>query len=668
METTFPAYQGEDAYIFVCYAHEDLRSVLSELERLRDLGFNVWYDEGISLGHAWTDEIANAILGATEFIYFVSVASVASRNCRNELQFAASRSKKIIAVYLEPTELPGGVELAIGLTQAIHRYDVTDETFVRKLTNDLTAPMPNTQPPAIAEANTGKKYKKALLGISTAIVFLCLFVGLWFLRGQEDPTPTPLISAEVLEMPSIAVLPFDNLSSDSEQAFFSNGVAEEVLNQLATSSGIKVISRSSSFSFFDKKMSLPEIANRLGVSHILQGSVRKSGSAVRVAVQLVEVETDSYIWSNTYDREIDDIFVTQDEIAAAVSGALNVVFDRPNARVLPEDAEAYSLYLRARHTLGIGGTVDDLKVAEGQLKEALRLAPDYVAAWRELGRVYLQQVGKGMISGEESTRLRWDAVSQALAIDPDDAVANAYRGYQEMVVNDNLIAAAESFDKAVRLAPRHEDVLRPLMLFMLELDLVEEALPFAKLAVERDPLCGVCILHLGRLYSMLGRLDEAEQQFLAAATVLQDPYDATTLRAMLELQKGQADSALVLFSELSDTNPRRYAGEAVALYKLGRIVEFDSAVAYLGSSWPDEFFLLASVYAQIGEPEQAFIWLEKGVAMNPVHRRSVSGMPRPAAWLPYKNDPRWQAFLESINRSPERLRAIVFNPRFPLQN
>lgn len=665
MEKLVPAYQGEYPYIFVCYSHEDAKSVLPEIKRLHELGYNIWYDEGIGLGHEWTAEIAHAISGATEFLYFVSASSVDSRNCRNELQFAATRSKPIIAVHIEPTSLPGGVELAIGLSQAIRRYDVTDEEFIRKLATVLTAPGPINLSKTDAKENRNRNLKW-IASVFAASVLIALLVAGWRIQNQDAASEYGQRETPAgLDAPSIAVLPFDNLSSDPEQRFFSDGVAEEVLNLLANNSSIKVISRSSSFSFSDQKMTLPEIAEKLGVNHILQGSVRKSGDIVRIAVQLVEVQSDSYVWSKSYDREFKHIFSIQEEIAEEIFAALNVVFVGKIVRATPTNAEAYSLYLRARHTLGIGATVQDLKLAESQLKRALEMEPDYVAAWRELGRVYLQQVGAGIISGEESTRLRWEMVSNALKIDPDDPVSNAYRGFQEMVVNDDLEEGARRFEKAILLAPNHEDVLRPLIMFMLYLDRVEEALPFAELAVQRDPLCGFCLTNLGHIYQMLGRLDEAERVFLAAATVLKDSSGPTLARAEIELLRGNPQSALSLLAQLPDSDARRHAGTTVAQHELGLDSDVQASLTYLSSTWPDEYGLIASTYAAIGDPETAFGWLERGMASDAGSKLQIGGMPRPSAWIPYQDDQRWQHYLKAIGRSPERLRAIKFNPKPP---
>ncbi|MEQ8861760.1 MAG: TIR domain-containing protein [Pseudomonadales bacterium] len=653
MSTPFPAYKGEGTYQFVCYAHEDAKAVFAELQPLQELGFRIWYDEGISLGHEWTDDLARAISGASEVLYFVSPRSVSSRNCRNELQFAASRQKKIVAIHLEPTELPGGVELAIGLSQAIYRYDVNDETFIRKLTTDLTRPDASLPEPVLRKR--GGLIPKTTATLITVSLIVLLSLAWWSMESHQPGS----------DQPSVAVMPFENLSSDPEQVFFSEGVAEEVLNLLAKSTEIRVISRSSSFSFAHRGLTLPEVAKQLGVNHILQGSVRKSGDTVRVAVQLVEVRSDSYLWSVSYDRKLDEIFAIQDEIAREVAAALNVVLAGGSTRQAPANPEAYALYLRARYALGTGATNEDLKAIEQQLKRAIELDPGYVAAWRELGRVYLQQSNSGIITREQGLSLRWETISRALEIDPDDAVSNAYRAFQEAFIKGDLQEGARRFERALELAPTHEDVLRPLILFLLYLNRVTESLPFAELAVDRDPLCGFCLLNLGEINRMLGRLDRAENNLVTATTVLKDSSHATSLRAQIELLKGNPEQALALYIQMPEADAERLAGTAIAYHRLGREAEFNETLEHLKSHGPDTFPQIATVYAAIGDPDNAFSWLQRGIEANPDRPRPVTGMPRPAAWMRYWDDARWQNYLDRLHRSPARLSAVDFHPAPP---
>ena len=201
----------------------------------------------------------------------------------------------------------------------------------------------------------------------------------------------------------------------------------------------------------------------------------------------------------------------------------------------------------------------------------------------------------------------------------------------------------------------------------MALDRVEEALPFAELSIERDPLCGVCLLNLGRIYQMLGRLDDADQQMLIASTVLKDATAPARLRAELQLLRGKPQAAREMFGQLPASNARCQAGTAVALYALGRRSDFEAALADLFSTRPNDYSLIATIYAQIGDPDTAFTLLERGMVDQTQRQLLVAGLPRPSAWMPYQNDQRWTDYLEAIDRSPERLRAVNFNPMAPAQ-
>ena len=190
---------------------------------------------------------------------------------------------------------------------------------------------------------------------------------------------------------SIAVLPFIDLSPDKDQEYFSEGISEELLNLLARIPQLRVISRSSAFSYKGKDVKLAQVAEELNVAHILEGSVRKSGNKVRITAQLIEARSDTHLWSNTWDRELDDIFAVQDEIAAAVVEQLKITLLGQAPKTREVNADAYPLFLEARQ-LRRQNTRESADRAITLLQQAVALDPDYAAAWVELAAVYLTQV------------------------------------------------------------------------------------------------------------------------------------------------------------------------------------------------------------------------------------------------------------------------------------
>ena len=230
---------------------------------------------------------------------------------------------------------------------------------------------------------------------------------------------------------SIAVLPFVNMSTDKDQESFADGIAEELLNLLSKIPQLRVISRSSAFSFKGRNLDIREIAQRLNVDHVLEGSVRKSGNQVRITAQLVDARSDTHLWSETYDRPLDDIFAVQDEIAAAVVGQLKVQLLGAGLKVKATDPRAYALYLQTRQ-LGLQRTPGGYERSIALYQQALALDGHYAAAWTGLAYNYRGQGDTGLRPIEGGYRLARDAVGRALEIDPDFAAAHAGLGWIAM--------------------------------------------------------------------------------------------------------------------------------------------------------------------------------------------------------------------------------------------
>ena len=248
---------------------------------------------------------------------------------------------------------------------------------------------------------TAKRLDLFTIGLIVVALAFILADRLWLSPrlAEKSAVPAEVVTDTMPELHytpnSIAVLPFVNMSDDAANEYFSDGISEELLNLLAKIPELRVISRSSAFSFKGKDFDMPTIAAQLNVAHVLEGSVRKAGNQVRITAQLIEASTDTHLWSETYDRTLDDIFSIQDEIAEAVVDVLKLTLlgDAPKAK--PTDPEAYALYLQAVH-VGTRSTNDALEQSNALLKQVLALAPDYARAWRGLAVVYMNQANKGL--------------------------------------------------------------------------------------------------------------------------------------------------------------------------------------------------------------------------------------------------------------------------------
>ena len=305
---------------------------------------------------------------------------------------------------------------------------------------------------------------------------------------------------------SIAVLPFVNMSDDSGNEYFSDGLSEEILNLLAKTPGLKVIGRTSSFSFKGKNEDLRVIGHTLGVKTVLEGSVRKSGDRVRITAQLVDVSDGSHIWSESYDRTMTDIFAVQDDVAAAIIDALQIhVAANPTRGRPTENTEAYGLFLKARASIDVLQPGD----AEGYLLRAIELDPKFAEAYELLAFQYWNQTGvDGKFNAAEGQALTYDAAAKALAIDPTLAFAQAM-GQVANIENYSYLGAIEALEQAVLKQPGNPELLETLSWYLFVAGYHQEALRVVERYVDLDPLSQSAKYRLFETLYAVGRTSDA---------------------------------------------------------------------------------------------------------------------------------------------------------------
>jgi TolB-like protein/Tfp pilus assembly protein PilF len=407
-------------------------------------------------------------------------------------------------------------------------FELTPEGFKREADVDRAESITHV---------TGRKLDFAIIGLLLAAVVFLVFEA-YILESEPEPVPLPVEPVSVPVEPvladgptarekSIAVLPFANMSGDPEQEFFSDGISEELLNVLAKVKGLRVISRTSAFAFKGTNTSIPEIAKKLGVKHVLEGSVRMAGDRVRITTQLIEVETDSHLWSESYDRELSDIFAVQDEIAAKVGEALKVALleaDSRPIRSVPETSiEVYSDYLLARQklaTMSLGFA--SIGEAEGILKSVIERDPNYAPAYTELAETYEAMVGWGMFSPSEASARMRPLVEQALYLDERMAEAWQHLAYVRRV-NSDFAGAQAAEERALALDSRNPLILRSQIVRWQRTHEPERGLVYADELLRVDPLSAKSLYFVVTLYGRLGRLDDAERMLGRIRTI--DPQN-----------------------------------------------------------------------------------------------------------------------------------------------
>ncbi|TDI62402.1 MAG: tetratricopeptide repeat protein [Alphaproteobacteria bacterium] len=569
-----------------------------------------------------------------------------------------------IAARLETLGIPGGICISDSVYRAVHKnlkvkFDDLGGQKVKNIPEKIHAydvrwpGEGGTPDERTVKATSKRKFMAQMAGAVAAAVAL-----IWIAVSQMFPSE-PEVAAALDN--SIAVMAFVNMSDDASNEYFSDGIAEELLNLLAKIPELRVTSRTSAFSYKGKDIDTPTIAAELNVSYVLEGSVRKSGNQVRITAQLIEARSDTHIWSETYDRTLDDIFATQDEIAARVVEQLKVTLLGEAPKVRETDPEAYALVLQARY-LEQQGTSDAFEKSIALFEQALEIDPDYAAAWAGLASVYRGQVSMALLPIDEGFTLAREAANLALEIDP--ANAPAYRSLARIAMDydRDLEAAAQNYQRALALETANTNSISGAAAMAANLDRLDQAISLGEYVVARDPVSPVGNRALGLYYFYAGRLDEAIASFRTTLTLSPGYSGAYYKIGEALLLKGEPQAALAAIQK-EPLEVYRLIGLVTAHHALGDAAASDATLAELIEKYEkDGAWNIAYVLAVRGEADRAFEWLSKAVAYNDAGLSETVTTPQ---FANLHNDPRWLPFLESIGMSHEQLAAIEFNVTLP---
>jgi TolB-like protein/class 3 adenylate cyclase/Flp pilus assembly protein TadD len=427
-------------------------------------------------------------------------------------------------------------------------------------------------------------------------------------------------------VPSIAVLPFVNRSHDKEDEYFSDGLSDELLNVLAKIRGLRVAARSSAFTFKGATATVAEVGQALNVATVLEGSVRKSGNRMRISVQLVQVADGYQLWSESYDRTLEDIFAVQDDIAQTVVQELRgtLLGEPAGAKVATDltaqlagavagratDPEAHRLLLQARHLIE-RITRDDTAMGILYLEQALEREPQFALAWAELSGAYASQADRSWVTAADGYGRAREAADRALALEPALAEGHAILGWIQFSHDLDLRAAAASYARALELAPGNVLVLRRFCALANTLGQFDEAIRVGRRVVEQDPLNAVAYNNLGLALDATDRLPEAENAYRKAIELGPQRTITRAVLAVNLLKQGRGEEALAEALREPEEWGRLYAS-AIICHAIGHSVEADTALRDLIAKHGEEDAVqVAEVYAARGEPDPAFAWLER---------------------------------------------------------
>ncbi|HEY5647737.1 MAG TPA: TIR domain-containing protein [Pseudomonadales bacterium] len=415
MDKPFPAYDGKEPYVFVSYSHEDNASVYPELQRLHDRGFNIWYDEGLRPGSEWHSELAQAIEDCSLCIFFVTPRSARSAHCQREVHYALDQQRAVLAVHLEPTELPSGLRFALSNIQAILRYELKPAQYQTKLADALRGKLQVANPDT-PSMTTGPAPRRTWLYLAFALVAILAVAGA-FAYFYHSTAIDAQVESAAAELPDgsvtvrsnwVAILPFRAVSAASETNLLAEGITGDLINAFSSLGMFSVVSHGTVRQFEGTSLDSGEIANRLNVRYLIEGRVQQSQEQVRVGVTLVDGIEGRTLWQQSKNYKGEDLLSVQEDVARFVSRALDVELVRletERVRGLPvQSMQAWELYVSAMEVWEKGANEVNTKEAIATHRRALALEPDYVLSMAQLATLLVSVVQFGATDDPEATQ------------------------------------------------------------------------------------------------------------------------------------------------------------------------------------------------------------------------------------------------------------------------
>ena len=677
--------------VFLSYASQDAEAAQKICEALRAAGIEVWFDQSeLRGGEAWDRQIRRQIHDCALFIPVISANAHARVEgyFRLEWKLAVDRSHLMAPdqTFLLPVVIDDTTQADERIPDRFRELQWTrapggqaSPAFIERVQRLVSPATATTRPLTGAGSGVARASKEPvrassrsrITGLVIVAVIVAASLGYWALErfwiskhvpasqpvASAAPATTPLANAAPFAPPphSIAVLPFVNMSGDKEQDYFSDGLSEELLNDLARINDLQVAARTSAFSFKGKDTDITTIAHKLNVGAVLEGSVRRSGHTIRVTTQLINAVTGFHLWSETYDRDLGDVLKLQTEIATAVAGALKVTLLGDEAAKIEvggtHNPAAFDSYLRATKTFWGGYSPKVIETAVAGYTEAIRLDPDYALAFAARALAFA------------SNATLWDTTTSAVRADLDKAQADAAKaialapnlseGYlARAVAYGDLLEfkeASEEYERALVLGPGNARVLRDYGDFAVAMGHSEPGLTAIRRAVVLDPLNSSALGFLGSVLQVLRRYPEALAAYNDA-----EALPSTTPGAFLGsigityYLLGDFEGARASCEQNRDDSSNQFC-LAMTYDKLGRRADGEAVLAKLrstrGDAWAYEY---GEIYAQLGNTPKALEWLETALRL------------RDPGLVQLKTDP----FLDPLRKEP-RFQAIERELKFP---
>jgi adenylate cyclase len=661
--------------VFLSYASQDAPAARRVCDTLRSAGIEVWFDKSeLRGGDVWDQTIRRQIRECALFIPIIS-ANTASRSegyfrlewaLAEERTHMMSRNRTFIVPVCVDSTSESGADVPDSFLRVQWTRLPAGETLpafsqrIRMLLEPSAATPPAAGTPVshsvvtpIQGARRTRLYVLLALGLGLLTAIAALQP--WHLlagRHEAARVGTAVSDAGAAAQKSVAVLPFTDMSEKHDQEYFSDGLSEELIDVLAKVPNLRVPARTSSFSFKGRAATIGQIGRELGVTHVLEGSVRKAGEHMRITAQLVRTDNGFHVWSQTYDREVRDVFAVQDDIAQAVAEQLKTALLITPAQEAHQTAnvEAHNLYLKGRF-LADRDTPADLGQAVLLYEQALQLDPSYAQAWAWLAYAHIRRIAQG---GEpdsaENHERALTAAKRAIELNPNLPEGYSSLATVNMQFERDWAAAAQALDKAAALDPNHVLVDQIRGHLSAAIGTPEEAMAHFRRAVDADPLNMLPRKYLGRALYYQGRPAEAVAELRRAIEINpQFPGLHYELGRAL-LQSNQPEAANAAFDAEPDATWRQN-GVVLGYFGSRRVKEAQAALALFLADPGGGEFQLAEAYAFSGQPGKAFEWLDRARTQ---HDPGVIWTRNDPLLASVAADPRFAAFLESLHMPSAR--------------
>jgi adenylate cyclase len=653
-----------DRAVFLSYASEDAPAAARICAGLRGAGIEVWFDQSeLRGGDAWDHHIRNQIRDCALFVPIIS-AHTQSRPegyFRLEWDLAEQRSHMIARskAFIVPVCTDDTPDTRAEVPEAFIKAQwtrlpggMTTPAFCERIANLLAGGEPARRPrgpaPAMVTAPARRSFRWPAVAAAAVLIVAAIGWQAWRqLQSRKIATAPPsAVAAAATAAPdkSIAVLPFVDMSEKHDQEYFSDGLSEELIDRLSHNPDLKVIARTSSFAFKGKNEDIRSIARTLGVANLLEGSVRKSGNQLRITAQLIRAADGVDLWSESFERQLTDVFKVQQDIAAAVATGLQAKLlpaaTAPNST--PHNMDAYSLYLRGQY---FARRASDADVAQGIaiLKRAIALEPDFAPAHAELANAYLFVATFG--SGEAGMlEAAAHEIDTALRLDPTLRLALNLRATLA-VVNWDWPAAQAQLDQLLASGPHDTAALSQIGGLARALGHLDQASAYYRQSLQLDPLSVLRHIQLAMLLDGMGRPADARAALDAAIAINPKAAKAHLLIALLELEAGHLDiAAAAIEKETGDYY--QLEGRAILAYAMKRMPESNAALGKLIDLYQASAAIqVAQAYAYRGERDKAFEWLDRSYAQKDPGLINVKSDPLFAS---LRKDPRFSNLLRRM--------------------